>query len=113
MAALELPVALDHLSIGALWHLAEGLRFVRDNVQPELLAQDEMAAPGVSVQWSSFLSREVLVRQALSLATALELASIRGGTRSPEAFRAHWEALGFVAHAARDGTPADDYLDAL
>lgn len=113
VAALELPVALDHLSLGALWNLAEGLRFVRDNVQPELLAQDVAATPGVSVQWSSFLTREGLVRQALSLATALELASIRGGARSPEAFRAHWEALGFVAHVARDGTPADDYLDAL
>ncbi|MDP3233653.1 MAG: class I SAM-dependent methyltransferase [Myxococcales bacterium] len=113
VAALELPVALDRLSLGALWHLAEGLRFVRDNVQPELLAQDVAATPGVSVQWSSFLSREGLVHQALSLATALELGSIRSGARSPAVFRAHWEALGFVAHAARDGTPADDYLDAL
>lgn len=113
MAALELPVALDQLSLGALWHLAEGLRFVRDNVQPELLAQDVAATPGVSGQWSSFLTREGLVHQALSLATALELTSIRGGARSPAAFRAHWESLGFVAHVARDGTPADDYLDAL
>lgn len=113
MAALELPVALQQLSLGALWNLAEGLRFVRDNVQPELLAQDEAATPGVSEQWRSFLTREGLVRQALSLATALELASIRGGARAPEAFRAHWEGLGFVAHLSRDGTPADDYLDAL
>ena len=113
MAALELPVALQQLSLGALWNLAEGLRFVRDNVQPALLAQDEVATPGVSEQWRSFLTREGLVRQALSLATGLELASIRGGARAPEAFRAHWEGLGFVAHLSRDGTPADDYLDAL
>jgi len=113
VAALELPVALDQLSLGALWNLHEGVRFVRANVQPELLALDEVATPGVALRWSSFLSREGLVRQALTTATTLELDSLRCGARSAGAFRAHWEALGFVAHVARDGTPADDYLDAL
>ena len=113
VAALELPVVLDQLSLSVLWNLNEGLRFVRSNVQPELRAQDEATTPGASLRWSAFLSREALVRAALSTATALELTSIRTGGRSPEAFRAHWEALGFVSHVARDGTPADDYLDAL
>ncbi len=113
VAALELPVVLDQLSLGALWNLNEGLRFIRSNVQPELRARDEATTPGASLCWSAFLSREALVRAALSTATALELTSIRRGGRSPEAFRAHWEALGFVSHLARDGTPADDYLDAL
>jgi hypothetical protein len=113
VAALELPISLEQLSLGSLWNLNECLRFVRDNVQPFLLAQDEAAMPGVSLRWNAFLSRETSVRQALSVARAIELTSIRTGNRLPQAFRAHWEALGFVGHQHRDGTPADDYLDGL
>lgn len=112
-AALELPGEVGALSLGALWNLNEGLRFVRDNVAPAALAQDALASADATARWSAFVSREGQVLRALTAATAFEVAAIRGGGRPAARFRAHWEALGFVAHLTRDGTPADDYLDAL
>lgn len=112
VATLAAPPAVDGLSLGTLWSLSERLRFIRDNVDPALLALDLKAAPEASVNWSTFITREAQVAAALSLATSLEQRTIREGGRPPAAFRAHWETLGFLSHH-HDGTPADDYLDAL
>lgn len=113
VAALGRPVELDALSLGALWSVSEGLRFVRDNVDAGALAVDQAGSPEAGEAWAGFLAREAQVRRCLSSATALEHATIRAGGRPPAAFRAHWEAMGFERWAHRDGTPADDYLDAL
>lgn len=113
VTTLAAPPTVDDLPLGALWSLSERLRFVRDNVDPALLELDFEAAPEASDTWRSFVAREAQVATALGLATTSEQRTIRDGGRPPAAFRAHWETLGFVAHDRRDGTPADDYLDAL
>ncbi|MCA2976924.1 MAG: hypothetical protein INH41_00510 [Myxococcaceae bacterium] len=113
VSSLVEPAGVDELSLGTLWSLSERLRFVRDNVDPALLAVDLQAAPAASVTWATFLAREAQVALALGLATEAEQRTIRTGGRPPAAFRAHWEKLGVRGHERRDGSPADDYLDAL
>lgn len=111
VAAIEAPTG-SH-SLGALWGLSEQCRFVRDNVEPAALELDLEASSEAAATWSSFVDREARVRAALLAATSGELHTLRTGGRPPAAFRAHWEQLGFTPHERRDGTPADDYLDAL
>lgn len=100
-------------SLGALWSLVERCRFVRDNVEPALLAMDVAASAVSAASWSGFVARERALRDALSVATTEEQQLLRAGGRPPAGFRGHWEGLGFTPHGSRDGTPADDYLDAL
>jgi hypothetical protein len=100
-------------SLGELWNLSERLRFVRENVSAQDLAADVAANGAATTTWARFVRREAFVRGALDAATDLEASLIRDGGRVPAAFRAHWEALGFVPNAIGSGTPADDYLDAL
>lgn len=113
VTTLSAPPALHQLSLGELWSLSEGLRFVRRTVDPSEVAIDVAASPEAGHLWSDFVDRERKVANALGVATELEQRSIRAGSKPPAQFREHWERLGFVAHAARDGSPADDYLDAL
>lgn len=113
VTTLAAPAGLHHLSLGELWSLSEGLRFVRRTVDPSEVALDLAASAEAGQHWSDFVERERRVANALKVATELEHRSIRGGSRPPAEFREHWERLGFTAHAARDGSPADDYLDAL
>lgn len=113
VTTLATPHTVDDLSLGTLWSLSERLRFIRDNVEPSLLALDVQAAPEASANWTAFVAREAQVAAALELATSSEQRTIRDGGRPPAAFRSHWETLGFLSHERRDGTPADDYLDAL
>ncbi len=110
-AQLLNPRSLDALSLGALWRLSENLHFVRDNVDPALLAVDCERAPTLRAAWAAFQAREFEVRAALSTsnARATGLFSALG----PSAFRAAWEHLGFATNANDSGTPADDYLEGL
>jgi 23S rRNA (uracil1939-C5)-methyltransferase len=100
-------------SMGALWHLSERLRFVRENVSTKDLADDAAMDPTTTTTWQRFEGQERAVRHALLAATGLEAERVRSKGLSPAAFRAHWEGLGFVPHPVGQGTPADDYLDAL
>jgi 23S rRNA (uracil1939-C5)-methyltransferase len=100
-------------SMGALWHVSERLRFVRENVSARDLADDEAVHPATSSTWQRFVDQERTVRHALVAATDVEAELVRSKGREPAAFRAHWEGLGFAPHTVGAGTPADDYLDAL
>jgi 23S rRNA (uracil1939-C5)-methyltransferase len=111
VAALETPLAAP--TLGALWSLKERCRFVRDNVEPALLALDVAGNPEAATSWTRFLHTEREVRAALERATTDERRTLSAGGRPPAEFRAHWEGLGFVPHEGHDGSPADDYLDAL
>jgi hypothetical protein len=106
-------MTLTGASMGHLWHLWERLSFVRENVSAQDLAEDVAVNAGAASTWAHFIRTEATVHGALQVATATEATLIRDGGRGPAAFRAHWEALGFIPHAVGAGTPADDYLDAL
>lgn len=99
-------------TMGALWHVSERLRFVRENVSAADLSEDA-AHPATTSTWQRFVEQERAVRHALVEATDEEAALVRSKTRAPADFRAHWEGLGFEPHAVGGGTPADDFLDAL
>ncbi len=107
------PAELGALDAGALWHLSEGLQFIRENVEPELLALDFASLPGCRETWSEFSRREAEVLAALREAVGRIARSLRRGELGPEAFRSSWQRLGFVPNAEGGGTPADDYLDAV
>ncbi|MDQ3262737.1 MAG: class I SAM-dependent methyltransferase [Myxococcota bacterium] len=112
MARLMSPVERSR-EIGPLWHLAEGLQFIRENVDPQLLRLDFEALPQARELWTTFTRREAEVGAALTAAVASVAAAFRRGEWAPDAFRSSWEALGFAPHEEGGGTPADDYLDAL
>lgn len=99
--------------VGPLWHLAEGLQFIRENVEPELLLLDVEALPQALERWTAFTRREAEVGAALTAAVASVAAAFRRGEWDPDAFRLSWLGLGFAPHQEGGGTPADDYLDAL
>jgi 23S rRNA (uracil1939-C5)-methyltransferase len=100
-------------TLGECWSRSERVRFIRDTMDAKAVAQDVAGSPLASERWATFLALEQQAFLALEAATGRERAFLAGGGRPPEAFRAHWEALGFVAHVDFGGTPADDYLDAL
>ncbi len=112
VARLLSPVELNR-EVGGLWHLAEGLQFIRENVEPELLRLDFEALPQARERWTAFSEREAEVGGALTAAVASVAAAFRRGEWGPGAFRSSWEGRGFVPHQEGGGTPADDYLDAL
>ncbi|MBF5043932.1 class I SAM-dependent methyltransferase [Aggregicoccus sp. 17bor-14] len=111
--ALLAPSELSALELGALWHLAERLQFVRENVEPALLALDVLAHPAAEAVWAAFVRREDDVRDALTQEGGRLAGCVRRGELGPALFRAGWETLGFIPNAEGGGTPADDYLDAL
>ncbi|MFZ5439068.1 MAG: methyltransferase domain-containing protein [Myxococcota bacterium] len=113
VAALLVPGELGGHSLGALWHLREQLHFVRDNVEPSLLAVDVETTPDARATWGRFEQREAEVALALARAGDGCADGLRTGAVGPSSFRAHWQGLGFARHAEGAGTPADDYLDAL
>ncbi len=107
------PAELSGLGAGALWHLSEGLQFVRDNVESALLEHDFQSLPHAEAIWSAFARRDFEVLAALKAAVEGIASSLRRGEFGPEAFRSTWQQLGFAPNALGAGTPADDYLDAL
>lgn len=113
VTGLLAPDDLSTLELGPLWRLCEQLAFVRENVDPTLLAEDLLRAPGLAETWTAFGARDALVRRALAVSSAKLAERVRTGLLGPTEFRAGWEALGFVRHEESGGTPADDYLDGL
>lgn len=114
--AQELTARVDaaaDASLGHLWHLNQRVRFVHDNVTDSEVAADERGTPGCDAQWQRFRSTADRLERALREATAAEITRLRTSPRDEPTFRLKWESLGFVPHAAHEGTPADDYLDAL
>lgn len=112
-ALLSNPRSLEALTLGELWRLSENLYFVRDNVDPALLAIDCERAPTLRAAWAAFQAREFEVRAALSASNARATGLISNGTLGRRAFRTAWETLGFATNADDSGTPADDYLEGL
>jgi predicted RNA methylase len=112
-ASLMAPLEVKYLTLGELWHLREQLQFIRDNVEPALLAQDVRVVPGALEAWGAFEEREGQVHAFHAESGASCARSISDGTLGPVAFRASWETLGFARHGDSAGTPADDYLDGL
>jgi hypothetical protein len=113
VSALLLPAEPSALALGALWHLAEQMQFIRENVEPALLGADFLAYPDSQALWAAFEQREPRVLQALADEGRRLAACVRRGELGPVRFRAAWEGLGFVPNADGGGTPADDYLDAM
>jgi 23S rRNA (uracil1939-C5)-methyltransferase len=109
--ALLAPERLGALEVGALWHLAERLQFVRDNVEPAHLPADFAAQPGAEGLWGAFTAREGAVLLALAEASGRVGRALHDGALPPAAFRSTWEGLGYTPHAEGGGTPADDFLD--
>lgn len=113
VTGLLAPDDVSTLELGPLWRLCEQLAFVRENVDPALLAEDLGRAPGLAATWTAFGARDAVVRRALAASSERLAERVRTGQLGPTEFRAGWEALGFVRHAESGGTPADDYLDGL
>lgn len=113
VAGLMAPERLQRSTLGALWRLCEGLRFIRDNVDPALLPIDFAHHPGAQERWSDFERRESQALSALEAARAEVNRQVASGALGPVAFRAGWQGLGFQPNPTDAGTPADDYLDAL
>jgi 23S rRNA (uracil1939-C5)-methyltransferase len=113
VSALLLPTELGALALGALWNLSERLQFVRENVEPALLAADFAAHPDAQQVWAAFEQREPQVHAALAEEGRRLTGRVRRGELGPAQFRASLEELGFVPHVEGGGTPADDYLDAM
>lgn len=113
VTGLLAPHDLSALELGPLWRLCEQLAFIRQNVDPALLAEDFFSQPALAEAWVAFGTRDALVRRALALSSDGLAERVRTGRLGPVAFRAAWEALGFVRHEESGGTPADDYLDGL
>jgi len=112
----ELVASVDcsaDASLGQLWHLNERARFIDENVSDDQVAADQPNAPGSSAHWQAFRSTTGRLSASLRHATLTETMRLRTSPRDEPAFRLHWETLGFLPHPAHDGTPADDYLDAL
>lgn len=101
------------LALGALWHLRERLQFVRENVEPALLALDLAGSHEAREAWGGFEAREREVEVALRAAVDMCASDVRDGSLAPAAFRAGWQALGYARNAEGAGTPADDWLDGL
>lgn len=113
VTGLLAPDDLSTFELGPLWRLCEQLAFVRENVDPSLLAEDLLRQPGLAENWAAFGARDALVRRALALSSDRLAERVRNGLLGPVEFRAAWEVLGFVRHEESGGTPADDYLDGL
>ena len=111
VAELLAPADLAQLDLGALWRLSERLEFVRQNLDPLLLAEDLTGAPAAAAAWGAFEARQEATARALSGAGDQLARRMRGGDLGPVAFRTHWEGLGFVSHLDGAGCPADDFLD--
>lgn len=107
------PIRLEALGLGELWRLRERLEFVRLNVEPHLLELDLAATPASAQTWQALGPRALEVADALEVAALALAVRLKSGALSPVAFRAHWEALGFVRHADGGGTRADDFLDGM
>lgn len=113
VARLAAPVDLRDLPLGALWALREAAHLVRENVLPAELAEDVRRRTDAQVAWEGFVAREQALTAALAASQAVEQALVRRGGRQPPDFQAHWRGLGTQPYTARDGSAADDYLDAL
>lgn len=113
VARLLEPADISSLALGSLWRLCEGVKFVRENVEPALLSQDVAHFPEVAAVWERFEQREADVHQALVAARNSVCGRVSTGALGPAAFRAEWQGLGFTTNADDAGTPADDYLDGL
>lgn len=101
------------LELGPLWHLSERFDFIRQNVDATSLDADVLEDPSLAAVWAAFGARDGAVRAALGSASGRLAERLRTGALGRAAFRATWEALGFVRHDEGAGTPADDYLDGL
>ncbi len=101
------------MDLGALWHCAEQLGFVRDNVDLLLLPVDFLAWPQAKPLWRQFEVRQLHVSQQLALVGSALARQMRDGDMGPARFRAAWEGLGYRPNDEGGGTPADDYLDAM
>jgi hypothetical protein len=113
VSALLLPPEPMTLALGPLWHLAERMQFIRENVEPALLPADFAAHPQSQALWEAFSGQETRVLAALAEEGGRLAACVRRGELGPGRFRAAWEDLGFTPNAEGGGTPADDYLDAM
>jgi predicted RNA methylase len=111
--ALLEPRDIASLPLSALWDLSERLAYVRDNVDGRLLAIDFAAHDDLAKLWADLGARGTNVGEALTVARALIVTTLRSKNFSPEIFRRDWEALGFIELATRASTAADDYLEGL
>lgn len=107
------PENLFGVGLGALWRLCEGLKFVRENVEPALFAKDVARFPELAQLWARFERREAQAREATAAARTEVRGRVSSGALGPAEFRAEWQGLGFTPNADDGGTPADDYLDGL
>ena len=112
-ALLHAPGELQSTALGPLWRLSEQLLFVRENVDPALLAIDCAAHSGAQGLWGRFVEREADVCRALGGSSAALAGRMRRNELPPRAFRSSWQDLGFAPHEGESGTPADDYLNGL
>jgi len=113
VSALLEPENLEPLTLGALWRLSERLERVQQHVDPLLLAIDLRAHPDAARLWSAFVARASQVKRCLGVSCKQVAQRVRSSELGPEAFRAGWQALGYVPNDGDAGTPADDYLDGL
>ncbi len=99
--------------MSGLWDLKERLAYLRDNVDPRLLALDFAAHPHLPQLWASLTTRSGDVAHAVVRAREAIVATLRSGALGAEAFRRSWEQLGFVERPTRASTAADDHLEGL
>ncbi len=112
-SALLAPHDLAAIPLSTLWDLSERLAHVRDQVELPLLALDFAAHGDLAALWASLRTRTADVAVAVGTARGVIAATLRSGALGADAFRRSWEDLGFVEHATRASTAADDHLEGL
>ncbi len=107
------PADLGPATLGELWHLRQQFAFMRENVEPELVAVDTEGRPELAQAWSDLAVREVRVTQALDLRREGVAQQLKSGALTPSAFRNLWQDLGFDEASDHPSSAADDYLEGL